>query len=63
MMFTGRKKSRLSTRACNFKVVRCFTHIGRIECGATGLILVGVSGGVGGYLDDEVGIEGHADPF
>jgi hypothetical protein len=31
--------------------------------GLTGLILVGVSGGVGGYLDDEVGIEGHADPF
>jgi hypothetical protein len=25
--------------------------------GLTGLILVGVSGGVGGYLDDEVGIE------
>jgi hypothetical protein len=28
--------------------------------GLTGLILVGVSGGVGGYLDDEVGIEGRA---
>jgi hypothetical protein len=28
--------------------------------GLTGLILVGLSGGVGGYLDDEVGIEGRA---
>jgi hypothetical protein len=31
--------------------------------GLSGVILGGVSGGVGGYLDDEVGIEGHADPF
>jgi hypothetical protein len=31
--------------------------------GLSGVILGGISGGVGGDLDDKVGIEGHADPF